>query len=306
MSETTRAFRFVSIAPSSFSSVIMCLQHPRPSPARKQPYDRTKSHSYSLRTRASRSSRLPIADSLVTSSPSESMSSSSTSSWSLVSTVPTTPLSSPSSSGSLSALESGVRKTIEKVTEVAQLLDVEVKASRQERDEAKAELERCREVVDSRAAEVSALKALCDTVIQARDEAFRCGACELPCVRPFLTQECHHLFCLPCLRQHFQECLHQQLKYREIPTHLGISKAPPYTAATLSALISGEVIHLLLYHCPVCNAGVWQRPKEFRPLTQIIEALTSVLGAPAQTTEVGCMDGDIWAGVFPSRHRVRS
>ncbi|KAI6097894.1 hypothetical protein F5141DRAFT_1067128 [Pisolithus sp. B1] len=301
MSGTTQAFCFVSIPPSSFFSAIMCLQRPRPSSTRKQLYDRTKSHSYGLRTRASRSSRFPTP---VTSSPLASVSSSSASSWSLVSTAPTTPLSSPSTSESLSPLESGVRLTIEKVTEVTQLLDVGLKASRRERDEAKAELERCREIVDSRAAEVSALQALCDTVIQARDEAFKCGACELPCVRPFLlidirTQECRHLFCLSCLRQHFQECLHQQLKYREVPAHLGVSKAPPYTAAMLSALISEEVLHLLLYHCPVCNSAVWERPKELRPLTQIIEALTGVLGAPSQTTEVGNMDGDIWAGVFP-------
>ncbi|KAI6094712.1 hypothetical protein F5141DRAFT_1069185 [Pisolithus sp. B1] len=301
MSGTTQAFCFVSIPPSSFFSAIMCLQRPRPSSTHKQLYDRTKSHSYGLRTRASRSSRFPTP---VTSSPLASVSSSSASSWSLVSTAPTMPLSSPSTSESLSPLESGVRLTIEKVTEVTRLLDVGLKASRRERDEAKAELERCREIVDSRAAEVSALQALCDTVIQARDEAFKCGACELPCVRPFLlidirTQECRHLFCLSCLRQHFQECLHQQLKYREVPAHLGISKAPPYTAAMLSALISEEVLHLLLYHCPVCNSAVWERLKELHPLTQIIEALTGVLGAPSQTTEVGNMDGDIWAGVFP-------
>ncbi|KAI6094608.1 hypothetical protein EDD16DRAFT_1529040 [Pisolithus croceorrhizus] len=228
------------------------------------------------------------------------------------------PLSSPSTSESLSPLESGVRLTIAKVTEVTQLLDVGLKASHHEQDEAKAELERCREIVDSHVAEVSVLQALCNTashisviplvkVIQARDEAFKCSACELPCVHPFLlidirTQECHHLFCLSCLCQHFQECLHQQLKYHKVPAHLGISKAPPYTAAMLSALISEEVLHLLLYHCPICNSAVWERLKELCPLTQIIEALTGILGAPSQMTEVGNMDGDIWAGVFPSRH----
>ncbi|KAI6118211.1 hypothetical protein F5141DRAFT_1061847 [Pisolithus sp. B1] len=112
------------------------------------------------------------------------------------------PLSSPTPSGSLSPLESGVRETIEKITEITQLLDVELKASRQERDKAKDELKRCREAADSRAAEVSALEAFHDSVIQ--------------------------------------ECLHQQLKYREIPAHLGVSKAPLYTAETLSALIAGE------------------------------------------------------------------
>ncbi|KAI6095132.1 hypothetical protein F5141DRAFT_1068664 [Pisolithus sp. B1] len=291
MSRTTQAFCFVSIPPSSFFSAIMCLQCPRPSSTHKQLYDHTKSHSYGLHTRASRSSQFPTP---VTSSPLASVSSSSASSWSLVSTAPTTPLSSPSTSESLSPLESGVRLTIEKVTEVTQLLDVGLKASRREQDKAKAELERCREIVDSPLVKV----------IQARDEAFKCSACELPCVRPFLlidirTQECRHLFCLSCLCQHFQECLHQQLKYREVPAHLGISKAPPYTAAMLSALISEEVLHLLLYHCPICNSAVWERPKELHPLTQIIEALTGILGAPSQTTEVGNMDGDIWAGVFP-------
>ncbi|KAI6167159.1 hypothetical protein EDD17DRAFT_1752518 [Pisolithus thermaeus] len=71
------------------------------------------------------------------------MSSSSTSSWSILSSVPTMPLSSPTPSGSLSPLESRVRETIEKITEITQLLDVELKASCQEQDKAKDELKRC-------------------------------------------------------------------------------------------------------------------------------------------------------------------
>ncbi|KAI5994185.1 hypothetical protein EDD15DRAFT_2196246 [Pisolithus albus] len=249
----------------------MCLQHPRRSSTRKRPYDRTKSHGHGLRTRASNSSQSPTSSSSVTSSPSVSTSSSSTSSWSILSSVPTMPLSSPATSRSLSPLESGVRETIEKITEITQLLDVELKASRQEWDKAKAELKRCREAANSRAAEVSALESFRDsTTLQGYSGAVPVN----------------------------------YLAYTRF--YLGVSKAPPYTAETLSALIAGEVVHLLLYHCPVCGAGVWERPKELRPLTQIMEALTGVLGAPAQATEVGSMDGDIWAGVFPSGYRSLS
>jgi len=98
--------------------------------------------------------------------------------------------------------------------------------------------------------------------ILARDDAFRCGSCKLPCMHPFLwvnhhafmiivfngyrTKECHHLVCL--------RCLHMQIQYRDIPTHIWISKEPPYTAQELETLFAESVIHVLLYHCPVCHA----------------------------------------------------
>ncbi|KAI6007110.1 hypothetical protein EDD15DRAFT_2358232 [Pisolithus albus] len=91
------------------------------------------------------------------------MSSLSASSCSPVSTAPTTPLSSTPAPESVSPLERGVRETIEKITEVTQLLDGELQASRKEREKAKAELERSREAADSRAAEISELKAFCDS-----------------------------------------------------------------------------------------------------------------------------------------------
>jgi len=114
------------------------------------------------------------------------------------------------------------------------------------------------------------------------------------------TEECHHLVCLSCLRQQFQECLRRQLQYREIPAHLTINKEPPYTAQTLATLFAKEVIQVLLYHCPVCKTAVWERPKELRPLMQIMEALNGVIGAPARATLATNIDDDIWAGVFPS------
>ncbi|KAI6108258.1 hypothetical protein F5141DRAFT_1064458 [Pisolithus sp. B1] len=143
------------------------------------------------------------SSSSVTSLPSVSTSSSSTSSWSILSSVPTTPLSSPTPSGSLSPLESGVRETIEKITEITQLLDIELKASRQERDKAKDELKRCREAADSRAAEVSALEAFHDST------TFQGYSGAVPVNYPVYARFC-------------------------------VSKAPPYTAETLSALIAGE------------------------------------------------------------------
>ena len=44
------------------------------------------------------------------------------------------------------------------------------------------------------------------------------------------------------------------------------------------------------------------RPKELCPLTQIMEALTGVLGTPAQATQAVNIDGDIWAGIFLRSH----
>ena len=118
----------------------------------------------------------------------------------------------------------------------------------------------------------------------------------------YRTKEYHHLVCLRCLQEHFQECLHTQIQYRDIPARIRISKEPPYTAQELETLFAESVIHILLYHCPVCHTTIMDRPKELRPLTQIMEALTGVLGAPARTTQAVNMDGDIWAGIFPKSH----
>lgn len=41
------------------------------------------------------------------------------------------------------------------------------------------------------------------------------------------TEECHHLVCLCCLQEHFQECLHTQVQYRDIPARIRINKTPP-------------------------------------------------------------------------------
>ena len=64
-------------------------------------------------------------------------------------------------------------------------------------------------------------------------------------------------------------------------------------------LFTESVIHVLLYHCPVCHATIMDRPKELRPLMQIMKAWTGVLRAPARATQAVNIDGDIWAGIFP-------
>jgi len=58
-----------------------------------------------------------------------------------------------------------------------------------------------------------------------------------------------------------------QIQYRDIPACIQISKTPPYTARELEVLFTESVIHVLLYHCPVCHATIMNRLKELRPDT---------------------------------------
>jgi hypothetical protein len=113
------------------------------------------------------------------------------------------------------------------------------------------------------------------------------------------TQDCHHIFCLPCLREHFEKCLCCQLQYCELPDDLAALKTPPYAPATIETFFTREIIFVLLYHCPSCNAAVWEKLKEIRPLMRIIDVLTTAIGAPANPAETTDRD-DVWTGIFPA------
>ncbi|KAI6104834.1 hypothetical protein EDD16DRAFT_1524586 [Pisolithus croceorrhizus] len=286
----------------------MCLQCQSP---RKQPYTCDSSHRYNLRTRLSTPS--PCASQYSPPAPratyptSKRIRFASISSTSSLSSVFATPPSSPSAPTLLAEsypLECEIKTTNDQIANLVEFLTNEVATSRKERDEIALEAERLKELAARYSSEATRLQKLRDTISDSRfhltwEESITCGMCKDPCTRPYLIQECKHMFCLECLQQWFNECLHKDLEDVRLPAHLEPRRNLPYTAQTLEEFYIVGVTYVgLSYTCLFCRCRVWEKPQEERTLTAVISSLTAALGPAVQADVNDDVNSDVWAGIF--------
>ncbi|KAI6004757.1 hypothetical protein EDD15DRAFT_2359549 [Pisolithus albus] len=280
----------------------MCLQRQS---ARKRPSTCDSSHRYNFRTRLSTPSR--VSQSSPPAPPArrptaKQLRLASISSISSLSSIFTTPRSLPSTPAlpeQSHSLEYEIKTANNKIANLADFLSDELRTSRKECDEIAIEAERLKELVAHHSSEVTRLQALHTTLRRTWEESILCAMCREPCTRPYLIQECKHMFCLACLQQWFAECLRKDLESVDLPPRLEARRDPPYTAETLEEFYAAGVVYTgLSYTCPFCRARVWEKPKEERALTCVISAVAAALGPAVQNDTNDDEDPDVWAGIF--------
>ncbi|KAI5994177.1 hypothetical protein EDD15DRAFT_2366801 [Pisolithus albus] len=202
---------------------------------------------------------------------------------SIFATPPSSP-SAPTLPAQSYPLEREIKTTNDQIANLVEFLTNEVATSHKERDKIALEAE---------------LQKLRDTLYRTWEESITCGMCKDPCTRPYLIQECKHMFCLECLQQWFNKCLRKDLEGVDLPAHLEPQRNPPYTAQTLEEFyVAGVAYAGLSYTCPFCRCRVWEKPQEERTLTAVISSLAAALGPAVQADANDDVNSDIWAGIF--------
>ena len=114
-------------------------------------------------------------------------------------------------------------------------------------------------------------------------------------------RECGHFFCYSCLRRWFQQCLSEQVSYRNVPEDL---RSPPYTAADFARFFKEKHIFVLLYRCPLCGVSVSKQPIQMHCLRELVEASFIAFRPPDELTETHPHLNDpnaLWVDTFQKR-----